>query len=94
MAVTLIAAFAMPADLEESFLATWIETSAKAALAPGYIDATLHRATDPEARFRFVNVAHWETAEAYRAAFKDAPRPDSFQQIEAFPALYEVVATR
>ena len=35
---------------------------------PGYVSTRLHRSSDPDARFRFVNVAEWETAEAFGAA--------------------------
>lgn len=44
---------------------------------PGFGSTTLHQALAPDADFRFVNVARWESAEAFRAAvaqtgFKEA----------------------
>ncbi|HEY0816332.1 MAG TPA: antibiotic biosynthesis monooxygenase [Pseudonocardia sp.] len=41
---------------------------------PGYLDHVLHRVVQPDARFRFVNVAHWASAEAWRAAHDDGFR--------------------
>jgi hypothetical protein len=63
------------------------------------ITTRLHRALSPDSRFQLVNVAHWESLEAYLAATADA----EFQQrvtaaaadrqalIATYPALYQVV---
>jgi hypothetical protein len=60
---------------------------------PGFIDTTLHRSLAPDARFQFINIAHWESVEAWQAAFaKHAPNAMLIQAgLDATPALYRVV---
>ncbi len=59
---------------------------------PGFIDANLHRSLDPNARFQFINVAHWENQEAWQAAFDKLQAQELTKQVpfEQIPALYEV----
>jgi len=57
----------------------------------GYLTAHLHRSLASNADFRFVNVALWESAEAFTAA---TSRPEFRAKTPPFPfhpALYEVV---
>jgi heme-degrading monooxygenase HmoA len=60
---------------------------------PGFLDTTLHRSLVPDARFQFINIAHWESVEAWQAAFaKHAPNAMLIQAgLDATPALYRVV---
>ncbi|MGW4632437.1 antibiotic biosynthesis monooxygenase family protein [Nocardia sp. NPDC004415] len=37
----------------------------------GFISSTLHRSVDGNAKFQLINVAHWESAEDFQAAFAD-----------------------
>ncbi|HEY9847786.1 MAG TPA: antibiotic biosynthesis monooxygenase, partial [Candidatus Caenarcaniphilales bacterium] len=59
---------------------------------PGFIDANLHRSLEPNARFQFVNVAHWETQEAWQVAFKKLQLQELTKRVpfEQIPALYKV----
>ena len=62
---------------------------------PGYISTRLHRAVSPDARFTYVNVAEWESAEYFQAAvsseeFKELTA-GSQERFPHYPALYEVV---
>jgi heme-degrading monooxygenase HmoA len=41
---------------------------------PGFISNRLHRATTPDARFRFINYVQWESEEHWRAAHDDGFR--------------------
>lgn len=97
--VTLINVFEVPAGHVDAFIAQWRERAALMAAKPGFLDTQLHRALSAGARFQLVNVAHWESQEAWQAASADpqfqqrarAAIADS-QQVSANPAIYEVVA--
>lgn len=69
--VTFINCFEVPAGRDEDFLVLWGEVNAYMAAQPGYVDHRLHRAVSQQARYRFVNVAHWDSADAWRAAHDD-----------------------
>ena len=95
--ITLINLFEVPAEHVGAFVAQWRERAALMAAKPGFLDSRLHRAVTPNARFRLVNVAHWESLGAWQAATSDA----EFQQrvraatsdlpITAHPAVYEMI---
>ncbi|WP_431970585.1 antibiotic biosynthesis monooxygenase family protein [Nocardia sp. bgisy134] len=80
----------------DEFLPHWLGRAELMSQAPGFRDNRLHRAVNPDTRFQLVNIAHWDSAEAWRAAGDD-PR---FQQrlsaspdfAAANPALFQVVA--
>ncbi len=91
-AVVLINAFEVPAGEDERFVAGWEFAKEVLRTQPGFIDATLHRSLTPEADFRYVNVAHWTSPAAFRAAtnrpeFRALASPYRFHA-----GLYEVVA--
>ena len=87
----LINSFAVPEGRETEFLAAWNETAALMRQAPGFIDTTLHRSVDANARFQFVNVAHWENPEAFHAAIAaHEPKEKQLEWLEANPALYTI----
>lgn len=98
--VTLINVFEVPAEHADAFVAGWRERAALMSAKPGFLDTRLHRALSSQARFQLVNVARWESREAFEAATAD----DEFQEsigaatadprvpISANPDLYRVVA--
>ncbi len=92
--VILINPFEVPAGEEEHFLQAWHEVAEHMRHAPGFLSTRLHESIDPQAKFRFVNVAEWESPQHYQAAI----RTEALQQIlhnmpfTAYPALYRVVA--
>lgn len=90
--IVLINVFSVPPGKEEEFAKMWTEALELIKNEPGFIDANLHRSLDSNARFQFVNVAHWETQEAWQAAFDKLQLQELTKQIpfEQFPALYEV----
>ena len=89
MPVTLINPFQVAAEHEAAFVESWKQTAAVFAAKPGYLDTKLHQSLDPKTRFRFINVAHWDSAEAWAEAMKAfPPREGSTPGIEANPALY------
>ena len=64
----LINVFEVPEGQEETFLAGWEEARRFMARQPGYVSTALHSSLDPSARFRFINIATWESPEAFFAA--------------------------
>jgi heme-degrading monooxygenase HmoA len=89
--VVLINSFEVPEGAEEVFLAGWERQREYLSSQEGYLSTKLHRSVAPDADFRFVNVAHWESGQAFRDAtsqpeFRDAPVPFRFHA-----SLYEVV---
>lgn len=93
MHVTLINPFEVAAAQEAAFVESWKQTAAVFAAHPGYLDTRLHRAIDPAARFRFVNIAHWASAEAWAEAMRAfPPREGGTAGVQANPALYTPVS--
>ncbi len=89
--VVLINTFEVPEAEDEEFLAGWERQREFLSAQPGYLATRLHRSLSPDADFRFVNVARWESARAFRDAtsrpeFRYAPVPFRFHA-----SLYEVV---
>lgn len=97
--VTLINVFEVPTELVDVFIAQWRERAALMSTKPGFLDSRLHRALSSQTRFQIVNVAHWESREAWQAATADtefqelisAVTADPQVPISANPALYQVV---
>jgi heme-degrading monooxygenase HmoA len=94
--VILINAFEVPGDQAGQFIAAWEKTRDYLRSQPGYIDTTLHQALTPEADFQFVNVARWQTAEAFLAATQSPGFLESAIGLVGYrphPSLYRVVRT-
>ena len=91
--VVLINPFEVPANVEdEKFLAGWQVAADYMRAQPGFVGTRLHRALAPDARFRFINVAEWESPQAFQAAVSS----DAFRELAQgsppnYPSLYEVV---
>jgi heme-degrading monooxygenase HmoA len=94
--VVLINAFDIPQDQQDATVAAWQAARDVPARQPGYIDTTLHRAITPDARFALVNVARWESPEAFAAATRVLQATGAFAPppgVVATPALYTVIRT-
>ena len=93
MAVTLINTFIVPEDKEDEFLRNWKTTSAVFAGKPGFIETHLHRNTGVgNGTFRFINIARWESAEAWRTNHADyTPGEYSIPGVKGHPAIFECV---
>lgn len=87
--------FEVPGGQEDAFLALWREVNAYMAGKPGYVSHQLHRSLLPEARFRFVNYALWESVEHWQAAhdegFRQLLADPAWRSFTSTGALYEVV---
>src|SRR5712691_13229705 len=91
--IVLINPFEVPQGQEEAFLKGWHEAAEHLRQAPGFLSARLHESLDSQAKFRFVNVAEWESPQHFQAAMSS----EAFQQMRrqmpwvSYPALYRVV---
>ena len=97
MSVILINPFEVPKGKEDEALAYWEKCADLMRTSPGFISTKLHKAITPDARFKFINVAEWESAKH----FQDVVASPEFQEVSApgvepyphYPALFEVVRT-
>jgi heme oxygenase (mycobilin-producing) len=92
-AVVLINAFEVPPGEDEAFLDGWEQARAVLREQPGYVATRLHRSLSPSADFRFVNVALWQSAEAFRRATSTTAFQAASLPYTSHPSLYEVVRT-
>lgn len=101
--VLLINPFTVFDGREAAFLELWDQTEAIFRAAPGYGSARLCRALGDQpsgrpAPFTHVNVAEWESAEAYRAALANPALRrlgGRYPAVSTFnPALYEIIRSR
>ena len=95
MSVVLINPFEVPADVpDEQFLAGWQRAADLLKSRPGFLGSRLHRALSPDARFRFINVAEWESPQHFQAAVSDPAFAELAKNSPPnSPALYEVART-
>lgn len=94
--LVLINAFEVPPDADDEFIRGWEAARDYLQTQPGYVDTALHRAISPDADFRFVNVARWESPQHFQAAIQSPGFREASQGLASFrphPALYEVVST-
>jgi heme oxygenase (mycobilin-producing) len=94
VSVTLINIFEVPAGDEEEFIAAWEKTRNYLMTLPAHIETALHQSLH-DGEFRFVNIARWESEEAFNAAIGSEGFRDSAVDLRwpMHPALYEVVRT-
>ena len=91
--IVLINPFEVPeGQPDEAFLAGWQRAADYMQAQPGFLGTRLHRALSPDAKFRFINVAEWETPEAFGAAVTSP----EFRQLAGngpagHPGLYQLV---
>lgn len=91
--VLLINVFEVPAGTEPHFVEWWEKSSTCLAKEPGFVDAKLHRSVQPGTPFQFINIAHWETAEALdRARTKHGAVLQALSAGKGHPAFYEVIS--
>jgi heme-degrading monooxygenase HmoA len=95
MAVTLINPFEVPEGREQEALKDWEAAAVYLRQQPGFISTNLHQAVSPGAKFHFINVAKWESAEAFQAAVTSAEFQalikSTVENFPHYPALYEVI---
>ena len=95
MSVILINPFEVPEGKEEECLKMWDEAAEFLKNQPGYINTKLHQTILEDSKFKFINVAEWETPESFLNAVQTA----EFQKITEgtmdayphYPSLYTVI---
>jgi heme oxygenase (mycobilin-producing) len=87
----LINAFEVPEGEDEVFLAGWERTRELLSAQKGYISTRLHRSLRPDADFRFVNVARWDSPQAFQAAMSQLGSGEASVPFRFHASLYEVV---
>jgi hypothetical protein len=91
MSVTLINIFEVPAGADDEFVAWWKRTGDFIEERLGPVSAALHHATDPGARFQYINVATIEDPSAWQAAVSAPGFPGAGQPGRRHPGLFELV---
>jgi heme oxygenase (mycobilin-producing) len=67
----LINPFEVPEGVDDDrFLERWGRAANFMRSQPGFVESRLHRAVSPNPRFRFVNVAKWESPQDFHAAVR------------------------
>ena len=89
----LINVFEVPEGRHEEFLAGWEEAKRFMERQPGYVSTALHRSLDPQARFRYINIAVWESPADFNAALN---HPDFVAYRDRvpfahYPSVYTVI---
>ena len=92
--VIVINPFEVPRGREDKALSMWDTFAEYFRRQPGYISTKLHKAT-PDAKFHLINIAEWESAEAFQAALDNPELLDIAKELPNdmphYPGLYEVV---
>ena len=95
MSATLINCFEVPVGADEEFRARWEGVNDYMRTKDGYLGHRLHRSLGDDARYRYVNVAFWSSAEACRAAhdagFRTLLADPGWARFPSTPAVFEVV---
>ncbi|HXV29099.1 MAG TPA: antibiotic biosynthesis monooxygenase family protein [Sinorhizobium sp.] len=92
--VTLINVFEVPEGSVDAAVKYWEASRDILARQPGYISTRLHQALLPNARFQLINVAQWESVDAFEAAtarMRMESRAKPPAGLKANPALFQVV---
>lgn len=84
--VTFINVFEIAREDLEGFKAGWRELAGIMAAAPGFRGAKLHEAVSGETRFQLVNVAHWDSEQAWRDAAANPDMQAAARRVGADPA--------
>ena len=93
-AIVLINPFVVPADKLDETITMWEQARDYLQTQPGYISTALHQSLAPDATFRLINVAKWESAEAFQTASKKMAAEADLPRIEgvvADPSLFSVI---
>ena len=92
--IVLINPFEVPKGKEEAALQHWEKARDFLKTQPGYVSTRLHRSIQPNARFHMINVAEWESEEAFQTAIAKMNKtlgPANIKGLKFYPALYEEI---
>lgn len=94
--VTLINVFEVPEGKLDASIEYWKLSRDFLQTQPGYVSTKLHQSIAPDAKYMLVNVAEWESAEAFKAASGNMMKTSGIAPVEGLaftPGLYTVIAT-
>ena len=94
--VTLINAFEVPEGQLDETIEAWEAARDFLSAEPGYVSTALHQAMKPDATFQLINVAIWESPEAFMAAtarMRELKIMPPIDGLRYHPALYTVIRT-
>lgn len=92
--VVLINPFTVPEGKIQESIVFWEKARDYLKKQPGYVSTKLHKSLKPDATFELINVAVWESAEAFMAASQKMRSELKVQPVEGLmsdPALFEVI---
>jgi len=78
----------------DKFLNAWKKAQAHLKKQKGHVSTSLHKSASANPDFRFVNVASWASADAFRSATQSSAFREASSLLEAYPihaSVYEVV---
>ncbi|GAA6154674.1 hypothetical protein NBRC116588_01470 [Pyruvatibacter sp. HU-CL02332] len=93
--VTLINVFEVTDGALDQAIAMWTKSRDFLQTQPGYVSTALHQSITPDAKFALINVAVWESADAFKSASAAMNANGKAPEIEGLsftPGLYTVVA--
>jgi len=93
-ACTAIIAYEVNAEDSDKFLNAWQKAQVHLKKQEGHVSTTLHRSASANPDFRFVNVACWASADAFRSATQSAAFREASALLEAYPihaTVYDIV---
>ncbi len=92
--ITLINPFEVPANKLDETIAFWEKARNFLQTQPGYISTSLHQSIADDARFQLINIAKWQSAEAFVAASRKMQAEAGLPRVEGLipsPGLYTVI---
>lgn len=93
--ITIVNPIEIPAGREEEALEIWDRYADYFKNQPGYVGTRLHRSLDPKAKFHLVNIAEWESMDAFVAALHNEEIKSVGEGFPSdmphYPAPYEVI---
>ncbi len=92
--VTLINAFIVPVGKEAEAVRFWDKAADFMRGQPGYVSTALHQSILPDAKYMLINVAQWESVDAFKAASKALRTESGIKPLEGLvpnPSLYKVI---
>jgi heme-degrading monooxygenase HmoA len=92
--VILINSFTVPEGKLDDAIKSWESGRDFLAQQPSYISSKLHQSLSPDAQYQLINVAEWETPEAFKEAITAMRASSKFPPVEGLvsaPALYNVI---
>jgi heme-degrading monooxygenase HmoA len=87
---TAIVSYKVGAEDADAFLEAWHKANDHLKKQPGHVSTTLHRAVSANPSFRFVNVARWKSADAFRQATQTPDFQAASGRLEAYPIFASV----